>query len=45
VEELLQKTGTFLTSSTSLTKGVLQIKPCTDINKDQPLKVYTENSA
>lgn len=36
VEDILQKTGTFITSSTSLPKTVLQIKPCTDLNKESP---------
>ena len=39
IEELQHKTGDYLTKSASLPKGVLQIKQCTDLNKDSPLKV------
>ena len=39
LEELQHKTGDYLTTSASLPKGVLQIKQCTDLNKDYPLKV------
>ncbi|KAH3891965.1 U3 small nucleolar RNA-associated protein 18 homolog isoform X2 [Dreissena polymorpha] len=34
VEDLLQKTGTFLAGSTSLPQGMIQIKSCTDLNKE-----------
>ena len=39
VEDLQHKTGDYLSKSASLPKGVLQIKQCTDLNKDYPLKV------
>ena len=39
VEEIQHKTGDYLSKSASLPKGVLQIKQCTDLNKDSPLKV------
>lgn len=38
VEEIQHKTGDYLSKSASLPKGVLQIKQCTDLNKDSPLK-------
>ncbi|WAR02891.1 UTP18-like protein [Mya arenaria] len=38
VEELLQKTGTFLDAPTSLPRGIIQVKPCTDLNKENYMK-------
>lgn len=38
LEELQHKTGDYLSKSLSLPKGALQIKQCTDLNKEYPLK-------
>lgn len=39
VDELLHRTGKYLVSSTTLPKGILQIKQCVDANKKAPSKV------
>ncbi|ESO97326.1 hypothetical protein LOTGIDRAFT_114808, partial [Lottia gigantea] len=36
IDDLLHSTGDFLASSTSLPAGLIQIKKCTDLNKDSP---------
>lgn len=36
VEDLLQTTGDYITASKALPKGVIQIKQCTDANRDCP---------
>lgn len=36
IEDLLQSTGDYITASTSLSKGTIQIKQCTDANRDNP---------
>ncbi|KAL4228314.1 U3 snoRNP protein [Mactra antiquata] len=38
VEELVQKTSTYIKQSTTLPKSILQIKSCTDLNKQYPFK-------
>lgn len=43
LEELVQKTGTFIKSSATLSKTFLQIKSCTDLNKESPHKVCRIN--
>jgi hypothetical protein len=41
IEDLLQSTGDYITASTSLSKGTIQIKQCTDANRDNPAQVRT----
>ncbi|XP_062621105.1 U3 small nucleolar RNA-associated protein 18 homolog [Saccostrea cucullata] len=36
VDDLLQKTGNYLITSSSLPKGLIDLKQCTDANKEQP---------
>lgn len=36
VDDLLQKTGNYLVTSSSLPKGLIDLKQCTDANKEQP---------
>lgn len=38
VEDVLHRTGTYLTTPAYLPKGVIQVKQCTDVNKDAPLQ-------
>ncbi|XP_063414949.1 U3 small nucleolar RNA-associated protein 18 homolog [Mytilus trossulus] len=38
VQDLLQSTGDYITSSKSLSKGIIQIKQCTDGNRDNPVQ-------
>lgn len=39
VDDLLQKTGNYLVTSSSLPKGLIDLKQCTDANKEQPSEV------
>ncbi|XP_052076872.1 U3 small nucleolar RNA-associated protein 18 homolog isoform X3 [Mytilus californianus] len=38
VQDLLQSTGDYITPSKSLSKGIIQIKQCTDGNRDNPVQ-------
>merc|ERR1712137_747449 len=35
---MFKQTGTYLTSSATLPKGLIDFKQCTDVNKEYPLK-------
>ena len=39
VEDLLQKTGNYLVTSSALPQGLIDLKQCADANKEQPSEV------